>query len=137
MLRIAAVFGTVLFFASLCFPVFDCRGFSSYMGYEVGEVGWLAILTLDPRWFANPLALLIVVSVVRGRPLRRASIYAVMILLAALSCLIVPAMACGSGAGGPEPSTGIRLGAYLWIAAMTVLAFVGFASQGAGQENGA
>ncbi len=105
------------------------------MGYEVAWSGWLAILTADPRWFANPLAFLIVVSVVRGKPLRRVSIYAFLILLAALSCLIVPAMACGSGAGGPEPSSGIRLGAYLWITSMTVLAFVGFASQTAGQEN--
>jgi len=107
------------------------------MGYEIAWSGWMAILALDPRWFANPLALLIVVSVFRDKSLSRASIYSILVLVAALSCLAVPAMACGSGAGGPEPSSGLRMGGYLWIASMSILALVGFAWQSAGPENDA
>jgi hypothetical protein len=125
--RLFAIAGLSFFVASLFYPVFNCRGVSRHMGYELAWSGWMAILALDPRWFANPLAFLILMAVFRDRALKRASLYSALILVAALSCLVIPAMACGSGAGGPEVSTGIEMGGYLWVASMSMMAIAGFA----------
>ena len=105
------------------------------MGYDIAWSGWMAVLSLDPRWFANPLALLIASAVFRDKSLKRVSVYSALVLVAALSCLVVPAMACGSGAGGPEPSTGLKTGGYLWVASMSIFALIGFAWQSASPEN--
>lgn len=125
--QIGALLGISLYVSSFFFPVFSCIDGPRHMGYNVAWAGWMAIFALDPRWFANPLALLIFIAVARGKELPRVSLYSILVLAAAISCLYVPAMACGSGAGGAEPSQGLRLGGYLWIAALSVLSLTGFA----------
>ena len=96
------------------------------MGYEVAWAGWMAVLAFDPRWFANLFAFSILLAIARTRSLRHIVLYSALAWAFALSCLVIPAMACGSGAGGPEASQGLQLGGYLWIASISVLSLCGF-----------
>ncbi len=109
----------VLFLASLFFPALNCVGRVGPTGWDVLIGGWMAVLTLDPRWFANVLLLRTWSWSIKDRtapkPTKSACVAAVM----AVTSLMVPAMACGIGAGGAEPSTGLAFGGYLWVAAVT------------------
>jgi hypothetical protein len=106
------------FFVCLFFPALNCVGRVGPMGWDVLIGGWMAILTLDPRWFANVLLLRIWNWTLRNRAAPKPTRSACFAAVFAGTSLIVPAMACGSGAGGAEPSTGLALGGYLWVAAV-------------------
>ena len=113
----------VLFAASLTQPAFVCQG-KSWLGYEVLMLGWLAVLGLDPRWWAN-LALQFVwrwLFCGSAKPVPKLPI--IFIGLAALSAPMLPSGIGCPGMDSPTAAKGLAIGGALWVASLSV-AFVG------------
>ncbi len=119
-----------LFALSLTQPVFVChyKGLS-WKGLEVLVLGWLALISLDPRWFANAaLAYLwwwLLGPAARPFPLKSS----VFILLAALSAPLIPSPVGCPGMDTPTAASALAAGGYLWSAALVVAVIGAFVAR--------
>jgi hypothetical protein len=116
-----------LYAASLALPVFTCQHTKSFLGYGVLLVGYMGLLALDPRWFANLGFALLVIASLKSNPVVRPGVIGVTALLALFS--FAGAAGCEGGGGAPEVSTGLALGGYLWVAALALACVANFSLQ--------
>jgi|688.fasta_scaffold637574_2 hypothetical protein len=108
----------VFFYAcSLFLPAFTCGSNESFPGWGVLALGWMGLITGDPRWFANLGFILLTVACLRPSTSRH-PIAAGITALLALASFVAPAAGCEGGSGTPNWSTGLDLGGYLWVAAV-------------------
>lgn len=116
----------VLFALSLTQPVFICYG-ASYLGYEVLMIGWLGIPLLEPRWIANLFYFYIIFKVTFSDN-KQPQFSAIVLIITAFTTLTIPAGGCPI-TGGVDMSRGLRLGGYLWVASLLLLAFSTFTNK--------
>jgi hypothetical protein len=101
--------------------VFDCGGVVSWRGYEVLTIGWIGILSLDPRWFSNVTFLFLnYYSLVKTRSL---PLVAGVTLIGALFSF-APSAGCPGAGGAPGGSLGLAIGGWFWVASL-VFASIG------------
>jgi len=117
---VLALISLVLFALSLTQQVFKCYS-SGYLGYEVLMVGWAGILFLEPRWLANLFYFYVVIKVLSPKSIQPKT-SAVILLIAAFTSLVIPAGGCPT-TGGVNMTQGLKLGGYLWVVALALLAF--------------
>ena len=118
-----------LYAASLFLPAFACPRTAGFLGYEVLLIGWLGVVGLDPRWFANSAFVWVVVATLSSKADRPPLwVIGVAALLALFS--FAPSAGCAGGGGAPESSTGLALGGYLWVSALALACVVGFSGLG-------
>jgi hypothetical protein len=115
-LCIAAV---VSYAASLFLRAFTCANSAGFPGYIVLAVGYMGLLTLDPRWFGNIGFAVLLFSTLKPTPRSRSGLVAGTALLAFASFLAAPA--CGGAGGAPDISTGLALGGYLWMSSLLMV----------------
>lgn len=115
-----------LYLVSLGLPALQCTRYD-VVGAHVLATGWLGILVLDPRWYANLGFAWIVLSVLfKWRPAH--PLVVLLIVACAIASPFLPAMGCGDGGGAPAMSTGLGVGGYAWIAGLlvAVVASIGY-----------
>lgn len=83
-------------------------------------MGWIGLLTLDPRWLLNPLFFLVTLSNISPTKIKVPNkiTYAILLILGASTALFIPALSCGEGPGAPGLSVGLVTGGYLWVTAI-------------------
>lgn len=111
-----------LYIYSLFQPAFTCKNDrTGWLGYEVLFFGWLGLLSLDPRWFAN-IGLLLAwfkfLSPTAKVPLLE--LVSPFILLSAITALVLFNPIGCPGVDTPTAVSGLALGGYLWVAANLV-----------------
>ena len=122
-----------IFAISLMQPAFTCSNQASHLGYDVLLMGWMAILVLDPRWWANVAVLYLWwwVIVPNERLFPKKINY--FVLLAAAATVFLPSpVGCPGGAGARDAATGLASGGYLWTAALVVAVIGTFFVRGSG-----
>ena len=121
-----------LFVMSLLSPAMVCRYGETRSGLDILSYGYAGLFVLDPRWYANPMALWLIFRMLFRKPRRvrvRVTLAIVgFVLLCVLTSPLIPAMACGGGAGGPTTSEGLAYGGYLWMLSMTIIALCALAA---------
>ncbi|SFG85026.1 hypothetical protein SAMN05518865_12055 [Duganella sp. CF458] len=102
--------------SSLLMPAFLCRS-NSMLGFQVLLMGWIAVIGLQPAWFANILYFIMTYRLVRGTNTRN------LLLPGAASFLAIAGLAGGPGCGPDiaNISLGLSAGGYLWIGAILVV----------------
>jgi hypothetical protein len=113
-----------LYGASLLLPAFSCVHTKSFPGYGVLAFGYMGLLALDPRWFANIGFALLLIATLRSKPAVRPGVGGVTAMLALFS--FAGAAGCEGGGGAPEVSTGLALGGYLWVSALALACAANF-----------
>lgn len=127
-LHVVLLVAVALFVASLFLPAITCQHRAGPAGLEVLRIGWAGLLVLDPRWYANPMALVLIYRLLFVKTAGFNPVLGVFILACAVLSPI-PAMACGGGAGGPEASVGLELGGFLWMVSMVTIAICGLSKR--------
>jgi len=89
-------------------------------------IGWIGLVGLDPRWFANLGFVVVLVSCV-SKPLKVRPFTAIGTALLALSSF-APAPGCEGSGGAPGSSSGLSLGGYLWVTSLLLVCIVNYAS---------
>ena len=115
-----------LFMVSLMSPAMICRYGATRSGVEILEYGWAGLLVLDPRWYANPMAVWLIFRMLLAKSGRLTLGLSTLMLLCVIASPLFPSYACGGGAGGPELSTGLASGGYYWMVSMGLLVLCGF-----------
>ena len=122
--RVVTSLSILLYASSLPLPAFTCAfGAKGYEGYGVLMIGWMSLISLDPRWLAN-IGFFLLVYWCFHKPKHAPGTSGASILLALAS--LAPAAACPGGGGAPAPSTGLSYGGWLWIAAVICAALANF-----------
>lgn len=107
-------------FASLAMPAIVSSGsHHGWMGFEVLGMGWLALIILDPRWYANPLFAWVAIQNLRKR--RSGKSATVAIVLATASVVVPVVFFLGGGTGIPAH---LAVGGYVW--ALSIVACCAF-----------
>jgi hypothetical protein len=109
-----SIFAIGLFLCSLFLPVFLCAS-KSFIGYEVLAMGWMGVLGLDPRWFANIGFILLIW---RSMHSQNAAPWLIAVTAVFAIASLLPAAGCAAPGGAPGTSKGLALGGYVWLAAM-------------------
>lgn len=108
--------------ASLFTRPFACVSGEGMWGYEVLMSGWVGLLGLDPRWYANPAMLWMACCAWFGwRSWFTLSGAVLCIVLAAAA--VLPAPGCAGGPGSLAMSRGLQVGGYLWMVSVVLVAF--------------
>ena len=111
----------VLYAASLALPAFECGGDRPFLrfarsddplGILIFGFGWLGLMVGEFRWFANLPFLFMVLQMLAKPGWTKRFVYPLLVAPIALSCLFVPAMACGNNY---ELSKSLGIGGYLWV----------------------
>lgn len=111
-----------LYGASLFFPAFTCQYKQSFPGYTVLAIGYMGLLGLDPRWFANICFVVLLASSLKSSCQIRPFVAAATAILALAS--FASAAGCEGGGGAPSMSTGLALGGRLWVGALFLICAV-------------
>ena len=115
-LIVSAIF--ILFLMSLLLPVFECPAHDkSFYGYVVLMIGWIGLIGLDPRWFANPMLLLMLWRLATNR-VSDGKFLPVFAAVLAVAAIPIHAAGCEGGGGAPGLTNGLAIGGYLWVAAV-------------------
>lgn len=107
--------------ASLFTRPFACVNGEGMWGYEVLMSGWFGLLGLDPRWYANPVALWLACCAWfgwRGRFTPYLALLAIGLALAS----VLPAIGCAGDPGSMAMSRGLRPGGILWVVSVVLVA---------------
>ena len=119
------VFSISLYISSLMTPAFYIdENQVLRMGYEVLATGWIGIILLEPRWYANIIYLYVCFSVFKGSR-SGSGIAALFSLLLALSSLIIPIHVLNN-ATREIPVDHLGIGAYVWAIAIFLTSFIYF-----------
>lgn len=113
---ILSIVALLVFAISLSQPAFSCST-ESFIGYEVLAIGWAGLLGADPRWFAN---LGFLTLLYRTMFQSRKALVALFFTAPLALLSFLPAAGCAAPGGAPGVSTGLALGGYLWVVALTV-----------------
>jgi hypothetical protein len=111
--RTISLIAVPLYALSLFHPAYVCKG-TDMMGYGILVLGWLGVVMLDPRWFANVGFAFLLVMTFKGRLAGHVALFTGLLALGAF----LPAAACGAPGGSLDTSKGIALGGILWVAAI-------------------
>ncbi len=97
---------------SLSLPAFKCT--SPLPGYQILGMGWLGIIALDPRWYANVAFVILIFAAFRKK------IAVISALLGAVLAVFsfAPAAGCGGDPSALGMSTGLGKGGLLWVFAI-------------------
>jgi len=119
--------GVATYLLSIFLPAVSCGG-GTVPGYDILATGWLGIILLEFRWYANPMFVVIAARVWKAKnsPLPGAWLFlaVVMTTLGVLS-IFVPAQACGD-AGTIAYNSGLAIGGYLWVASILIVTLTAF-----------
>ena len=129
-----SVIAVILYVCSLFLPAFTCGSTKSFPGYGVLAIGYMGLLVLDPRWFANIGFVWLTVACLRSSSSRHPIVAGVTALLALAS--FAPAAGC-EGGGAPGISTGLAFGGYLWVAALLAVSLASVLRRQESEENAA
>ncbi|MES2322301.1 MAG: hypothetical protein V4633_08575 [Pseudomonadota bacterium] len=132
-LHLVVLVAVALFVVSLFLPAITCQHRAARVGLDVLSTGWAGLLMLDPRWYANPMALVLVYRLLFVKTAGFNPVLGVLILFCAILSPL-PSMACGGGAGGPEASVGLEPGGFLWMVSMITIAICGLGKGRAPEE---
>jgi hypothetical protein len=128
MFRLAILTTIGLYALSLLLPAVTCAGGGDVPGWGILLMGWLGLLALDPRWFANLLFVLMAAHSLVGTPERRSRAGAVMLTVwpvaaatLAIASLTLDVYACGDGAGSVSKVRAMAVGAYFWATAILAM----------------
>ncbi len=120
----------VLYICCLFQPAFTCQNDrAGWLGYEVLFLGWLGLLSLDPRWFANIGLLLVWLKLLSPStevPLLK--FISPFILICAISALVFFSPIGCPGMDTPTAVSGLALGGYLWVVTLLLTSLVLFVS---------
>ena len=120
--RTAAIVGTILviclFVASLPAPAFELARREPLSGLYVLQVGWLGILMLDPRWYANILFPVLCIANVRVKRLRVTATWALGLGIGSVALPIYWYPNEGHG----ELVESLGIGGYSWVTAVCAVA---------------
>ena len=118
--RAVTLIAILLYASAMPFPAFKCAlGSRGFEGYGVLMVGWMGLITLDPRWLAN-IGFFVLVYRCFRTPSRFPLISGASILLAIAS--LAPAAGCTGGGGAPTLSIGLSFSGWLWVASISCAA---------------
>lgn len=113
--RVIGLIALLVYGIALFRPAYVCPT-TDMMGYEILAIGWIGLLALDPRWFANVGFAILLYKTFQNRP---ASMTAMLTGLLSLTAFL-PSAACGGPGGAPDVSKGLAQGGFLWIAAIWI-----------------
>lgn len=100
---------------SLCLPVWSVKSSKAIIGFEALSIGWLAIITLDPRWFCNTVLILAYLNIFKKYREKYAT--RCFILAAIGTTSIFGPYHAGLSMGNFDlfEGTGLTWGGYFWI----------------------
>jgi hypothetical protein len=116
---------------SLFLPAFKCPSNATLPGYHILAMGWMGIIGLDPRWYANITFVLMIVFSFKNEPAFISALTGG--VLAVFS--FAPAAGCGGDPSALVTSIGIGSGGLLWILAIFLAITGNFLITGALQQN--
>lgn len=120
----------LLYAGSLVLPAFECGGDRPFLRFPMSDdpvgiillgFGWLGLLVSEPRWFANIFFLLMVLGLKQRNKKPKHLVYPLIVTITAISCLFVPARACGSSY---TFSKSLAIGGYLWVIAVITVSII-------------
>jgi hypothetical protein len=111
---IAILFAVLAYGFSLALPAFRCPSNATLPGYHILAMGWLGIIAIDPRWYANVAFLMILIFTFHRERALKSSLTAG--ALAVFS--FAPAAGCGGDPSALVMSQGLGSGGLLWILAI-------------------
>ncbi len=117
-----AIISVLLFVASLALPAFNCPKPSvGFYGYETLAYGWLGLIYLDIRWFANLIYAWLVFSILMPQKVKQPPSWVIFsaLFLAVLS-IPLPSAGCSSSGGAAVFSESLSSGGYLWVVALLI-----------------
>jgi hypothetical protein len=116
---VALALSVVLYLASLTQPVYICRfDKPSWLGYEVFMMGWLALIGLDPRWWANVALIFIWWWLLR--PLREFPMKSIFFSSLCVLTAPLPSPIGCPGMDTPTAAVALTVGGYLWSASLLI-----------------
>ncbi|WP_331352963.1 hypothetical protein [Cellvibrio sp. UBA7671] len=120
------IFSLMLFAISMWLPAFECTR-DSLKGYEVLISGWLGIIGLDPRWYANVLYAYVIFRSLINKNYTPSTISSALLVSAAIASFVfISPLACPA-MDTMSPSKGLAVGGKVWCSALisaSVLAFL-------------
>ena len=120
------IFSLLLFAISMWLPAFECTR-DSLKGYEVLISGWLGIISLDPRWYANVVYAYVIFRNLINKNYTPSTISSALLVSAAIaSFAFISPLACPA-MDTMSPSKGLAVGGKVWCGALisaSVLAFL-------------
>lgn len=128
-LALALLAAFLLYVVSLTLPAFECgtdrpffrfAGSDDPLGVLILGFGWLGLMVGEVRWLTNLPFLIMVVHLACPRWKMRL-VYPVAAAPLALSCVFIPARACGASY---DLSHSLAIGGYLWVTAVLAVSLI-------------
>jgi len=121
--RICIGMSVAFYTISLFLPSFNCgEGHRpSSVGYEVLVQGWLGIIALEPRWYANIFYFYFVVLGITQKKYKPNPYVVFFLFISAISSPIFPGWVTCSAGDVMAPAKGLAIGGYLWVCAILLV----------------
>ena len=121
--RICISISVVLYMISLFLPAFDCGEGRrpSWLGYEVLESGWLGIIALEPRCYANILYFYCVVLGAVQKKYKPNPYIVFFLFISAVSSPFFPGWVSCPSVDTMTSAKGLAVGGYLWVCAIILV----------------
>lgn len=114
--------GIACFIGAMLTPAFHFAGDMHLSGVDILVTGWMGLLVLDPRWYANPLVLVALLATLFGRhPI--ATRCAISASLLAIGSFVLPIRYYFKENSGTLVDH-LGIGAYLWLAAILLFTYI-------------
>jgi len=112
----------LIYCISLCLPVWSVKGGNAIRGFEALSIGWLAIITLDPRWFCNIVLILAYLNIFKKYEEKYATRCFILAALGTTSIFGPYHAGLSMGTFDLFEGTGLTWGGYFWILSLWLFA---------------